>query len=86
MSYNICPLCGQWAMDCTCSKGDFQDKIKQLKDELKDIKNADKRFLQLSGRGNRIKQLEDAISRISCADGCDYCDANYEILKALEQK
>ena len=35
---------------------------------------------------NRIKQLEDAISRISCADGCDYCDANYEILKALEQK
>ena len=44
--------------DLVCQK---MDRIKQLEDVLKDIKNADKRFLQLSSRGKRIKQLEDAI-------------------------
>ena len=52
-------------------------------DILKDIKNADKRFLQLSSRGKHIKQLEDQLHKITLLA---YADHNDEIIKILEQK
>ena len=64
-------------------KATFKEQVKQLEDMLKDIKNADKRFLQLSSRGKHIKQLEDQLHKITLLA---YADHNDEIIKILEQK
>jgi len=62
-------------------------RIKQLEEELKDIKNADKRFLQLSSRGNRIKQLEDENLNLENRDEVDAQNFGSEqMCKALLNK
>ena len=67
-------------------KATFKEQVKQLEDMLKDIKNADKRFLQLSSRGKRIKQLEEENKKLEDRINRMQYQSVQSAKKALEEK